>query len=129
MSKNLTSLKTHGELVADALHDEEFRREWDRLAFARAVAVKVIGYRADHDLSQRELAKILGVVQPQVARLENAEVEPSNQTLSRLASKLGMEFTINFAPADREPTQITKRTRDAAVAASTGESIVRYAVA
>lgn len=127
MAKTTNNLKTHGELVAEEqLHDDEFRKEWERLAFARAVAVKVIGYRADHDLSQRALAQKLGVAQPQIARLEAAEHEPSDKMLRRLTT-LGMEFTISYAPAGREPKLITKRARDRALASATDETVVRYA--
>jgi transcriptional regulator with XRE-family HTH domain len=130
MATEINSLKTHGELIAEErLRDEEFRAEWERLAFARAVAVRVIGYRADNGLSQRDLAKDLGVTQPQVARLEAAEHEPSDKMLRRLTT-LGMEFTISYAPAGREPKLITKRARESAVAEVTRDNtVVRYAAA
>ena len=117
MAKRVTELKTQGELVArEELRDAAFREEWERLSVARAVAATVIAYRADHDLSQRELARILSVPQPQVARLESGEHEPSRQTLMRLASRLGLEFTISITSAEREPTQLTKRARDGVLA-------------
>jgi DNA-binding XRE family transcriptional regulator len=120
--------QTHGMVVADALAtDPEFREEWERLAFARAVAAKVIGYRSEHELSQTALARELGVQQPQLARLEAAQHEPSHSMLQRLTA-LGMEFTINFAPAGRVPTQITRKTRETAVAqVRTATAVVRYA--
>jgi transcriptional regulator with XRE-family HTH domain len=96
-------MKTFGEFVAEDLaSDHEFREEWERLAVARAVASKVIGYRADHGIAQRQLAEELGLPQPQVARLESGEYDPSDETLARLSSVLGMTFTKTFAPAHRE---------------------------
>ncbi|HEX8054868.1 MAG TPA: helix-turn-helix transcriptional regulator [Thermoleophilaceae bacterium] len=129
--KKLTKMKTHGELVADQqLVDPDFNREWERLAISRAVAARVIAYRGDNKLSQRDLAKLLEMPQPQVTRLESGEYHPSNETLSRLASKLGMEFTISIAPAKSEPKQITKRTREHADAmVEAGDSITRFSVA
>ena len=129
--KKLTKMKTHGELVAEEqLADPEFNREWERLAISRAVAARVIAYRGDNGLSQRDLARLLEMPQPQVTRLESGECHPSNETLSRLASKLGMEFTISIAPAKREPKQITKRTREHADATVEGDnSITRFSVA
>lgn len=89
---------THEEVLERALaRSSSFRSEWERLEFARMIASKVIEYRADHGLTQRALAQKLGLKQPQVARLENAEHEPSYETLARLAS-LGMEFEISFKP-------------------------------
>jgi transcriptional regulator with XRE-family HTH domain len=117
VAKHSTASKTHGELVAEEeLADPEFRAEWERLAVARAVAAMLIAYRAAHDLSQRELADLLDVPQPQVARLESGEYEPSHKTLMRLASCLGLEFTISITAADREPRQLTKRARDGVLA-------------
>jgi ribosome-binding protein aMBF1 (putative translation factor) len=128
-TKNTARLKTHGELVADELQDDGFREEWDRLAFARAVAVKVIEYRADHGLSQRQLAEQIGLPQPQVARLETGEHDPSQRTLTRLAGALGIEITISITGESRQPTALTKRGRDAVVAEyETNHSVVRYAV-
>src|SRR5688572_22565554 len=101
MAQHIAHSKTHGELVAEQeLADPAFREEWERLAVARAVAATVISYRADHDLSQRELASLLHVPQPQVARLESGEYEPSHKTLMRLASSLGLEFTISITAAN-----------------------------
>ncbi len=127
--KDRTQLKTHGELVADELQDDDFREEWERLAFARAVAVKVIEYRADHGLSQRQLAEQLGLPQPQVARLETGEHDPTHRTLTRLAGALGIEITISITGENRQPTALTKRGRDTVVAEyESNHSVVRYAV-
>ena len=42
----LSDLPAHEEVLAEHLDaDPEYRREWERTALARAVAVKVIAYR------------------------------------------------------------------------------------
>lgn len=81
--------------------DPEARERWERTALARAVAIAVIRYRTEHGLSQRALAKQLGMPQPHVARLELGEHNPSVETLQRLAQGLGQCFVIAVAPADR----------------------------
>jgi len=96
----LSEMKTNDELIVERLGtDPEFRAEWERTALARAVAVAIVRYRSEHDLSQRDLAQRLGMKQPQVARLELGEVNPSIETLMRLASELEIEFTIDVRPA------------------------------
>ncbi len=122
-------LTTQGELVAsEVLADRDFDASWERLAVARAVAATVIAYRSDHQLSQRDLARVLGVPQPQVARIENAEHEPSHRTLMRLASTLGIEFTISITPSGREPTQLTRDARARVLATYEHErSALRFA--
>jgi predicted XRE-type DNA-binding protein len=60
--------KTFDALLAEEqLTDPSFRAEWQRLAPAREFAATLLRYRAEHKLSQRALAKKLGVSQPRVA--------------------------------------------------------------
>ena len=108
----LSDLKTNDGLIAEQLHsDPEFRAEWERTALARAVAVAIVRYRAKHDLTQRELADRLGMKQPQVARLELGEVNPSMDTLLRISARLTIEFTIDVRPAGPRARNVTKSAR------------------
>ena len=92
----VSDLKTAGLIAAEELADPEIRRERERTAFAHAVAMRVIGYRIDHGLSQTELARRLGMHQSAVARLEAGDHEPSLGMLARLANGLGLEFHIDI---------------------------------
>ena len=57
----LGEMKSHEKAAAEELErDPVFRREWERTARAREVAVAIIAYRAAHKLSQRALADKLG---------------------------------------------------------------------
>ncbi len=105
----LSELKTNDEILQEELQDPEFRAEWERTALARAVALAIVRYRGDHGLSQRDLAERLGMKQPQVARLELGEVNPSMETLMRVSAQLGIEFTIDVRPAGTTVHNVTKR--------------------
>jgi DNA-binding XRE family transcriptional regulator len=94
----ISELKSAGQVREEAHLDPEFRVEWDRRAFAEAVAMRVIGYRVEHHLTQTALARQLGMKQPAIARLESGDVTPSLDTLSRLASQLGITFHIDVTP-------------------------------
>jgi ribosome-binding protein aMBF1 (putative translation factor) len=94
----VSELKTAAQVAAEDLADPEVRREHERTTLAHAVAMRVIGYRIDHGLSQTALARILGMHQPAIARLEAGDHEPSLATLSRLARVLGIEFHIDITP-------------------------------
>ncbi len=127
----LSEMKTNDELIAEQLRtDPEFRAEWERTALARAVAVTIVRYRAEHDLSQRELADRLGMKQPQVARLELGEVNPSVETLMRVSAQLGIEVTIDVRPAGTPVHNVTKRaqTKDLVGSMSTDEAEILVAV-
>jgi ribosome-binding protein aMBF1 (putative translation factor) len=92
----VSDLKTAGQIAAEELADPEIRREHERTALAHAVAMRVIGYRVEHSLSQTALARLLGMHQSAIARLEAGDHEPSLATLSRLARMLGIEFHIDI---------------------------------
>lgn len=110
----LSRLKTHDEVLAEQLRDPHFRAEWERTAPARAVASKVIAYRAQNGLSQTALASRLGMSQPAVARLERGDHNPTVDMLMRLASALDVEFVLDIAPANRDRRLVTKRAQTSA---------------
>ena len=125
-----TSDITHGALVGAAINtDEDFREYWEHNAPARLVAAKLLEYRSDHDLSQRELANLLGIKQPQVARWESGEQRPSDSNLAMIAGALGIEFVLSFAPASRAPRQITRSAREHATEYTEAGAVVRFAAA
>ena len=95
----LSELKTFRQVLAEEMaRDPAFRREWERTALARAVAIRLIRYRADHGLSQTNLAKKLGVSQAYVSALELGERNPQLDRLARLATILGIPFLIDIQP-------------------------------
>jgi transcriptional regulator with XRE-family HTH domain len=105
----LSDMKTSEQVLAEELRDPDFRREWDRTTVARAVALKVLAYRTEHGLSQRGLAQKLDMTQPQLARLEAGEHNPTIDTLARLAQTLDIEFAIDVHPRQREPKLLSGR--------------------
>lgn len=105
-------MKANDELTAEQLRiDAEFRAQWERTALGRGVALAIVRYRAERELSQRDLAQRLGMKQPQVARLELGEVNPRIDTLMRISAQIGMEFTIYVRPAGAPARNVTKRAR------------------
>jgi ribosome-binding protein aMBF1 (putative translation factor) len=95
----ISEMPTADDVLAGHLDDPEFRREWERTALARAVALKVVSYRAEHGLSQTALGKKLEMSQPAIARLEIGEHEPTFATLSKLSRGLGINFHIDITPS------------------------------
>ncbi|WP_369812879.1 helix-turn-helix transcriptional regulator [Frankia sp. R43] len=49
-------------------------------------------HRARHGLSQRDLARLVGIAQPAISRLEQAEHQPSLETLAKLSRAAGLIF-------------------------------------
>lgn len=50
----ITGLRTAEKSLREDLNDPELRKEWERAALARVVAIEVIRYRAEHGISQTE---------------------------------------------------------------------------
>ncbi len=108
---------THGQVIAETINrDPEFRAEWERLAPARKLAVELVRYRAEQDLSQTALGACLGVSQPRVAKLESGEHNPDLDTIAHIVAVTGIEFCLDFVPAGRESKLTTKRAREQGVA-------------
>jgi transcriptional regulator with XRE-family HTH domain len=125
----LSQMKTNDELIAEQMTDPAFRSEWERTAVARAVALRLLRYRSEREISQRELAKLLDMEQPQVARLERGDVNPTLETLMRLAGALDIEFTIDVRPTARKARLVTKRAQDGALASYASDRAVALVAA
>jgi ribosome-binding protein aMBF1 (putative translation factor) len=97
---NYKKLVSAEEVLAQQLKSPAFRAEWERTSLARAVALEVVRYRADHGLSQAVFARQLGVSQPVIARLEQGDHMPTWETLSRLARSMDVHFVVDIAPSE-----------------------------
>lgn len=111
-------------LVEEQLADPKFKAEWQRLAPAREFASTLLRYRAEHGLSQRALAKRLGVSQPRIVKLESGEHNPEIGTIINAARQLGIEFALDVSPADRKPVLVTARAQKRGDIAHDGVSVV-----
>ena len=115
-ASSLTTI-SHEQAMAHLLAtDAAFRTEWERAKVASAVALAVFTYRAERGLSQRALADLLGMRQPQVARLEAGDVNPTVDTLARLSRGLGLHIRIDITPDGQSPDLVPINTASIAVA-------------
>jgi DNA-binding Xre family transcriptional regulator len=71
------------------------RVEGDGWFFAR-IADQVIAQRTARNLSQRELAELVGTTQSAIARLEAGGRPPRIDTLLRIADALDCELTVEL---------------------------------
>jgi ribosome-binding protein aMBF1 (putative translation factor) len=117
-------LIAHEDVLAEHLRDPEFRAEWERTALARWLAVEVAHFRAEHHLSQRQLAERLDVHQSDVARMETGEHTPSLDRLIRVAKGLDIELMIDIRPKDRAARLPRKRALEAGSFALGGCEVV-----
>ena len=126
--KKLSELKTFREILAEKLEDPEFRAEWERLAAARAIATVVIQRRVELNLSQTGLAKIAGVSQPVIARVESGDHSPTIETLIKLSTALNMEIVVGITPAIWEKPTINVPSKEATSVTETTASLGSHLV-
>ncbi len=101
MTITMNDLIPNEQVLRQDLGDPIFRDLWERTALARAVALRVLAYRTEHRLSQRALAVQIGMKQPQIARLETGEHNPTIDTLIRLSALLDIEIMFSVTPPSR----------------------------
>jgi transcriptional regulator with XRE-family HTH domain len=100
---------------ADEIHEQDmlnpaYKQEYERTKFANDVALKVLAYRTEHGMSQTKLARKLGMRQPNIARLESGEHEPTLSTLRRLSLLIGLDFSMESGEVTfRKPPAARKK--------------------
>ena len=84
--------------IADYMADEDrvSPAEREKIYFEVALIGKMIEAREKRGLSQRELAKLCGVKQPAIARLESLKATPQIDTLFKILAPLG--YTLAIVP-------------------------------
>jgi DNA-binding XRE family transcriptional regulator len=90
-----TAASAHARRMA---RDPEYARAWDAQAAAREIAWQLVRYRLDHQLTQEELARLVGTSHSQISRLESGQHLPSVATLGKIASALHLRLSISFEP-------------------------------
>lgn len=93
----LSELKNASQIVEEDYRDDpQFRAEWDRTAFARDVALRIVRYRSENGLTQSALARRVGTTQSVIARLESGDQPPSIPTLAKLSAGTGLVFDVRI---------------------------------
>lgn len=86
--------KVHRDMMRD---DPEYRREYEALDDEFALVEAMIQARQARGLTQAQVADLLGVAQPAVARIESGK-NVSLKTLRRYAGALGCKLDVRFIP-------------------------------
>ena len=100
------SLEINGETYrtfSDYINDERkvSVAERNRIEFEADLIGKLIETREEKGLSQRGLAELIGMKQPQIARLESMKSSPQLDTLFKVLTPLG--YTLSITPMNPEP--------------------------
>ncbi len=83
-------MKTHRQYIDEQIKkNPQFAEELAEAEREVAIAVQLAKLREQRGLSQTDLAKLTGMKQPQIARLESGAHLPALSTLLRLLGVLG----------------------------------------
>lgn len=90
--------------VSEAAHEDE-----NRITQFRELVFRL---RTDAGLTQAELADRMGTTQSAIARVEGGGVQPTLETLEKLASAVGGELVVGVGEGLSEHPVIAKLLRD-----------------
>lgn len=80
--------------IIDELADNETKKLFDLDDILVNISLKLINYRIDNKLTQKELSKKLNISQSMVSKLESGEYNPTIEHLWKICDKLNWKFDI-----------------------------------
>jgi ribosome-binding protein aMBF1 (putative translation factor) len=100
-TKSESAVSPIGSTVAEAAarraaRSPEYRAERERLREFEDIARLVIKFRAKNNLTQQELAKLVGTSHSAISRIESGQHKTSVETLRRIAKALDVRLVIGF---------------------------------
>lgn len=93
MSRASVSFET---IKDELLADEDFRSEYKKLKPRYEIIEQIIQARKDQNMTQSELAKLVGTQKSNISRLESGNYNPSLDFLIKVARSLGKELSIQM---------------------------------
>lgn len=85
------------EKVKDELMmDEEFRSEYEKLQPRYELISQIIDARKAQNMTQAELAKLVGTQKSNISRLESGNYNPSLDLMIKIANSLGKNLKIQL---------------------------------
>lgn len=78
----------------DLMKRPGYKKAYDEMEPEFAIIKSIIKARAKHGLTQRQLAKNLGISQPSLARFESGNANPTFSFLKKVTRGLGLRLTI-----------------------------------
>ena len=84
------------EYFEKQMQDTEFCKEYKALEPQYEIIKQIIKERNEQNLTQKELAQIVGIKQSNISRLESGDYNPTLEFLQKIAQGLGKELHIEF---------------------------------
>ena len=91
-------MRTFRDSLNDRLKDDNFRKEYEQIQPEMEIIKMLVAARKEQNMTQSDLAKVTGINQADISKLENGNRNPSLNMLKKLAEGLGMQLKIEFIP-------------------------------
>ena len=91
-------MKTFRDSLNERLKDENFKKEYEQIQPEMEIIKTLVAARKQQNMTQSDLARITGINQADISKLENGNRNPSLNMLKKLAEGLGMRLKIEFIP-------------------------------
>lgn len=98
------------DFKAELLADPEVRAEYEALEPQFRLIRSIVSRRNELNLSQVQLAKLIGTRQPAISRLERGDGNITFSTLCRIAHALDADLDISFNAKGRSKIASTQTT-------------------
>lgn len=76
------------------LENAEVKEEYEKSELEYKIINEIIKARIEKNMTQKELAELVGTRQSNISRLESGEYNPSLQFLKKIAKAMGKELDI-----------------------------------
>lgn len=84
------------DMVQELSQDKEFKEAYEQEQTKLDIAVQVMKLREELNMTQREMASLVGKPQSTIARIESGNMNPSIKILSEIAERSGKKLTLSF---------------------------------
>lgn len=99
--KGKVRLRSVDDHIKEMLRDDpEFKRLYEASQKKLEIVKPIIRYRIDHNLTQGQLAKKIGVTQQHISKIELGEFS-NIKTLEKVLAYIGFRIKIEAVPAKR----------------------------
>lgn len=85
-------------LIKKQMKNPKFREEMEKTELEYQIARAMMKARLEKNMTQTQVAKVAGIDQADVSRVENGIGNPKISTLRRIANSLGMEVRFDLVP-------------------------------
>ncbi len=85
---------THEEFMKELLSDPATKKVYDETRVQAKIYAALVRERIQHKLTQKQLAKKIGIAQSALARFESGRGNPTLAFLQKVTSALGLRLTV-----------------------------------